>query len=337
MQELSCTGRFVSPFVRALEAYPGLPASGLARLRTLAGQDRVLLADAGSSLDGWVRLTRDENLGLRAGRVMQVGWGGPLDYAMHTAASLRQSMLVATRYARLFSDALLPKLEQKGRRATIRIDSKLPWRRVLADFTMSSWYATHLRPHQGRAHEPFAVECYFAHAQPADLSEYERSFGGSPLRFAAGFYGFEVELATIDVPLLSADVALHAAHLDHLELALSQLDTHARRNIEARVRQALGSDLRCTHASAERVARALHMSRRTLARRLDDEGTSFTQVLDAHRKELGLRYVARSAFSLNEISERLGFSQVQGFGRAFRRWTGCSPLEYRHGARKAAA
>jgi len=337
MEEMSCTGRFVSPFVRALEAYPGLPATGLTRLRTLAAQERVLLADAGSSLEGWVRLTRDEDLGLRAGRVMQVGWGGPLDYAMYTAASLRQSTLVATRYSRLFSDALLPKLEQKGRRAIIRIDSKLPWRRVLADFTMSTWYATHLGPHHDRAHRPSSLECCFAHAQPANLSEYERSFGGNALRFDAGFYGFEVELSALDAPLLSADAALHAAHLDHLELALSQLDASACRNIEARVKQALGSDLRCTHASAERVARALHMSRRTLARRLDDEGTSFTQVLDAHRRDLGLRYVARSAFTLNEISERLGFSQVQGFGRAFRRWTGHSPLEYRHNVRSAAA
>jgi AraC-like DNA-binding protein len=337
MEEMSCTGRLVSPFVRALEGYSGLPATGLARMRTLAAQERVPLIDAGRSLDGWVRLTHDENLGLRAGRLMQVGWAGPLDYAMHSAASLRQSMLVATRYARLFSDALSPKLEQKGRRAIIRIDSKLPWRRVLADFTISTWYAAHLRPHQDGVQRPFALTCCFAHAQPADSLEYERSFGGNTLRFDAGFYGFELDLAVLDLPLLSADAALHSTHLEQLELALSQLDARASRNIEARVRQALGSDLRCSFASAERVARALHMSRRTLARRLDDEGTSFTQVLDAHRKELGLRYVARSAFSLSEISERLGFSQVQGFGRAFRRWTGCSPHEYRQSTRRAAA
>lgn len=335
-EQMSCTGRFVSPFVRALEAYPGLPVSGLARLRSLAAQDRVLLADAGRSLEGWVRLAGDPSLGLRAGRAMQLGWGGPLDYAMHSAASLRQSMLIAIRYARLFSDALLPKLEIKGRRAIIRIDSKLPWRPVIADFTMSTWYATHLRPHQEQALEPFALECYFAHGRPAELAEYERSFGPSTLRFDAGFYGFELELSAIDVPLLSADGALHAAHLEHLEAAHAQLDAQATRNIQARVRQALGSDLRCSQASAERVARALHMSRRTLARRLDDEGTSFTHVLDAHRKELGTRYVGRTALSLNEISERLGFSQVQGFGRAFRRWTGCSPLEYRLNVRRAA-
>jgi AraC-like DNA-binding protein len=104
-----------------------------------------------------------------------------------------------------------------------------------------------------------------------------------------------------------------------------------------RVRQALGSDLRCSFASADRVARALHMSRRTLARRLDEEGTTFSEVLDTHRRELGVRYVARTSLPLGEISERLGFSQVQGFGRAFRRWTDRSPLEYRNAARKAAA
>jgi AraC-like DNA-binding protein len=341
MESLTCSGRFVSPFVRALASYPGLPAAGLARLRVLAAQERVPLTDAGQSLESWVRHCRDENLGLRAGRAMQLGLGGPLDYAMSSAASLRQSMQVAMRYCRLYSDALLPKLEQEGERAIIRLDSKLPWQRVVADFTLSTWYATHLKPHREHARDPLgrrlALECCFAHGKPADVSEYERAFDGSTLRFDAGFYGFVLDAAAIDAPLLSADVALHAAHIEHLEVLHAQLDAAAPRNIEARVRQALGSDLRCSFASADRVARALHMSRRTLARRLDGEGTTFSEVLDTHRRELGVRYVARTSLPLGEISERLGFSQVQGFGRAFRRWTGRSPLEYRNAARKAAA
>lgn len=341
MEQPTCTGRFVSPFVRALASYPGLPASGLARLRVLAAQDRVPLADAGRALEGWVRHCRDENLGLRAGRAMQLGLGGPLDYALCSAASLRQSMQVAMRYARLYSDALSPKLELPGERAVIRLDSTIAWRRVVADFTVSTWYATHLKPHlnanEERAPRRLALECCFAHPKPADISEYDRAFEGNTLRFDAGFYGFTLDASAIDAPLLSADVALHATHIEHLELLYAQLDATAPRNIEARVRQALGSDLRCSFASADRVARALHMSRRTLARRLDEEGTTFSEVLDTHRRELGVRYVARSSLTLAEISERLGFSQVQGFGRAFRRWTGRSPLEYRNAARKAAA
>lgn len=345
MEPLTCTGRFVSPFVRALASYRGLPASGLARLRVLAAQDRVPLADAGRSLEGWVRHCRDESLGLRVGRTMQLGLGGPLDYAMCSAASVRQSMQVAMRYSRLYSDALLPKLELAGERAIIRLDSKIPWRRVVADFTVSTWYATHLKPrlelhlNSSKEHAPcrLALECCFAHPKPADISEYERAFEGSTLRFDAGFYGFVLDAAVIDAPLLTADVALHATHVEHLELLYARLDASTPRNIEARVRQALGSDLRCSFASADRVARALHMSRRTLARRLDEEGTTFSEVLDSHRRELGVRYVARSALTLAEISERLGFSQVQGFGRAFRRWTGRSPLEYRNAARKSAA
>jgi AraC-like DNA-binding protein len=341
MEALTCTGRFVSPFVRALASYPGLPASGLARLRALAAQERVPLVDAGRSLEGWVRHCRDENLGLRAGRAMQLGWGGPLDFAMCSAASMRQGMQVAMRYARLYSDALLPKLELVDERAIIRLDSKIAWQRAGADFTVSTWYATHLEPHlkpqREHAQRPLALECCFAHPKPVDISEYERAFDGNTLRFDAGFYGFVLDAAAVDTPLLSADVALHASHVEHLEVLYARLDATTPRNIEARVRQALGEDLRCSFASADRVARALHMSRRTLARRLDDEGTTFSEVLDSHRRELGMRYVARSSLTLYEISERLGFSQVQGFGRAFRRWTGRPPLEYRNAARKTAA
>lgn len=337
MEPLSCSGRFVGAFVRTLEARAGLPAAGLARLRALAARDRVPIADAGHALDAWGRLARDENLGLRAGRAMQIGWGGPVDYAMCSAASLRQSIQVAIRYARLFSDALTPALDVRGERAFLRIDSKLAWRRVVADFTLSTWYVTHLKPHEDQGGKRIAFECCFAHARPADLSEYVRAFGDQPLSFGAGFYGFVFDAKLLDRPLLSADVAMHAAHVEQLELLQAQLDARAPRDIAARVRQALGADLRDNFASAERVARALHMSRRTLARRLDEEGTSFSAVLDGHRRELGVRYVARSELALSEISDRLGFSQVQGFGRAFRRWTGRSPLEYRNAARQTAA
>ena len=82
-----------------------------------------------------------------------------------------------------------------------------------------------------------------------------------------------------------------------------------------------------------RAAQLLQMSTRTLGRRLEQEGTTFSALLDDLRKRLALRYVATRDLGLSEIAFLLGFSQSGAFHRAFKRWTGHTPLEYRRGLR----
>ena len=81
------------------------------------------------------------------------------------------------------------------------------------------------------------------------------------------------------------------------------------------------------------VASALHLSERTLARKLEHEGTSFKNLLEDLRRRLALRYVGDSDLAFSEIAFLLGFSQVAAFHRAFKRWTDQTPLEYRTGRR----
>src|SRR5262249_45022223 len=82
-------------------------------------------------------------------------------------------------------------------------------------------------------------------------------------------------------------------------------------------------------ATVPRVARALRMSRRTMSRRLEQEGTSFAEELDNARRELAIAYVHEAETPLKEVAFRLGFSHAESFHRAFKRWTGETPLAYR--------
>jgi AraC-like DNA-binding protein len=77
------------------------------------------------------------------------------------------------------------------------------------------------------------------------------------------------------------------------------------------------------------VAKKLALSTRTLARRLEDEGESFGSLLDDTRRRLALRHLDQNELSVEEIAFVLGFSQAPVFHRAFRRWTGKTPLEFR--------
>ncbi len=96
------------------------------------------------------------------------------------------------------------------------------------------------------------------------------------------------------------------------------------------VRQALLSLLPQGKATLDHVADFLHTSKRTLHRKLEGRDTSFRDQVEGFRKELADRYMQQDDLSLGEISFLLGFSSSSNFTRAFKRWTGVAPQEYRN-------
>lgn len=89
-------------------------------------------------------------------------------------------------------------------------------------------------------------------------------------------------------------------------------------------------------ASVRNVAKALNTSGRTLQRRLQHEGTSLQQLISAVRCELAMEMLRSPGQSSNEISDQLGFSAPSAFHRAFKRWTGMTPGQYRRAEWRAA-
>jgi AraC-like DNA-binding protein len=147
------------------------------------------------------------------------------------------------------------------------------------------------------------------------------------LHFGSPFNGFSFKREYLDRPLPTAAPLLHAVHCEFLE-SLGFGPSKVRTTSE-RVRNLIAGELRRGRPSATRVARALGMSRRTLVRRLEREQTTYQSELDALRRELAFRFVPKPELSSHEVANLLGFTHVQGFHRAFKRWTGMTPLQYR--------
>jgi AraC-like DNA-binding protein len=164
------------------------------------------------------------------------------------------------------------------------------------------------------------------------VEEYERTFSGRRVVFDAAFNGFTFEKDFLSAPMKTADAKLHHVLRAHAELVLSELPRTE--SLTQRVRDQVAQQLTRGGPSAEEVARELHMSRRTLSRKLLAEGTNFTDLLDDMRRRSALRYVADRELGLSEIAFLLGFSQTGAFHRAFKRWTGQTPLEYRRARSK---
>jgi AraC-like DNA-binding protein len=107
--------------------------------------------------------------------------------------------------------------------------------------------------------------------------------------------------------------------------------------VATRCQASLLEQLSSGELSEEQMAQRLHMSRRTLQRKLAEAQTTYQKLLEDTRRDLALRYLEDPRHSITDITFLLGFSQQSAFTRAFRRWTGMSPTDYRaaHASRPA--
>lgn len=107
-------------------------------------------------------------------------------------------------------------------------------------------------------------------------------------------------------------------------------------NFVERVRITIQENLTGRRPTIEDIADALHISPRTLQRRLQDEGFSFQRVLEEARRQLARHYLNNSALELNEAAYLLGYEDGNSFVRAFRTWEGIPPARWREQQRAQA-
>jgi AraC-like DNA-binding protein len=324
------SARLVLPFVRLLQGYPAFPRELLAKLEAVDPDQRLPVTTVHELLRGAIELTGDPDLGLKAAREIKIGDYGALEYAARSAESWGEACNVVGRYMRLVNDTLRFSLRYDGTHALIQLDSSVALPRAAADFQSGAFHisASHCWP-KGVIPK---FEVWFTHPRPEDTREYERTFVGGVVSFDAPFNGFVMAKRYLDLRAESADPMLHAVIRRHAEALMAELPRA--QNSTEQVRDAIAKQLQGGTPSIENIARQLCVGQRTLGRRLEQEGTTFQELLDDLRRRLALGYVGASDLALSEIAFLLGYSQATTFHRAFKRWTSRTPLEYRRANRR---
>jgi len=144
-----------------------------------------------------------------------------------------------------------------------------------------------------------------------------------PLEFGAETTRVEIAVEAWAMPSLRASPSVYAVLESVAESMLGEIA------FSERVRLVATQSLRGGDARIEAVARTLGLTPRTLQRRLQEEGLCYQDLLDAARGAFAQQQLADAARSIEELAESLGYANAGSFSRAFRRWYGCSPAEYR--------
>ncbi|MCQ4271939.1 MULTISPECIES: AraC family transcriptional regulator [Pseudomonas] len=298
------------------------------------GMDYAALGDAEARFpqDGMTRLwhravelSGNPAIGLNMARVVRPASLHVVGYALMSSRTLREGLTRLVRYQRIIAEGadLNLRMLPEGGALTLAIHGdRLPPARQSAEASLACTLAF-CRWISGTPLKPLQV--WLQGPPPADPEPYRQVFQ-APLQFDAEHYGLLFELADLEAPLPSANESL--AQL-HDRFAGEYLARFSGSRVAHQARQVLCRLLPQGEPRRDTVAQALHLSERTLQRRLQDERTSFQQLLDDTRRELAEQYLAQPNLTLLEIAYLLGFADPSNFFRAFRRWFGSTPGEYR--------
>ncbi|MEM7436976.1 MAG: AraC family transcriptional regulator ligand-binding domain-containing protein [Myxococcota bacterium] len=303
---------------------------------TRLGWEQLLEDDRFISFEQFARLARRGReltgegwLGLDVGRSMQVSSHGPVAYAMIASRDVGQALDLAARYASLRMEVAELRIERKAERVELHLEDRVGWG-DLAEYVSSTILGsvTLLLETVSGGNLPDA-RMFLAHTRPAWENEYASRLRGISLTFDAGRYVLDLPASFLATPCITADPAAYEQALRLCERAAAQRSAG-----DDFVQRVLDSLLECEgeYPSLSETASALHVSDRTLIRKLKAQGTSYQNLLDDVRQELTVWYLKHTDLSIESIAVRVGYRDPSNFSRTCKRWFGTTPSAIRDGA-----
>ncbi len=269
-----------------------------------------------------VQLTREPALAVHLGLRMRVSSHGFLGFAAMTASTVREALELAVRFSAIRTSALGLALVVEGDTASLVIEERVPLAGlrefvVLALLVGIRQLGTELTGHVPEGY----AECAFP-APPWIAGE-----AMAQLRFDRPVHRLVFAAELLDHKLRNADTVATRLAIEQCERELASTSDG---ELAARIRAALEAD---AATALPEVARALRLSTRTLKRRLAEQHTSFSKLRDDLRRQRALLLVDNRALSIGEVAARLGYTELPNFTRAFKKWTGTTPIAYRERTR----
>jgi AraC-like DNA-binding protein len=285
-------------------------------------------------LEEAARATGDDCFGLHFGERFNPKNIGPLVYVVLNSPTIAAADEHVARYLKLYNQAAKASFAVEGQYAYLRYvlaDLGIEAPRQQNEYGMVVRLNT-IRMMVGSQWTPLEVQ--FAHKAPGQISEHQRIFS-APVSFGYSSNNFVIEREFLERQVPAADSRLYRIMKRYLERTLEEMPPQD--DTLTSLRRAVAESLREGEPSLSRVAKKLATSPRTLQRQLKEYGTKFKNLVNDTRRQFALIYLKDRKNSLTEIAFLLGYSEASAFNRAFKRWTGLTPLVYRHQAASSSA
>ena len=241
--------------------------------------------------------------------------------------TLRQAIEAFARYRKLLSDAPPPSLSEDGEVAVLTCHfvagGSERCQRLRAEFGVTSITRTAVLV-LGVPAPPRLDE--LSHARPAYAAEVERVLG-CPVSYDSDAIRLHFPRWWLDAQRLHANPDLQRLLETQAERNLAELD--APHSLAAKLRALLLEDESRLQSGMADLARVLGVSPRSLRRKLHEEGHTFAEVVEHAMAEVARRLLEDPTVTIQSVADRLGFSEASAFHRAFKRWTGLTPTQFR--------
>ena len=275
---------------------------------------------------------QDPALGLHMGEQTSPGNLGLLGHLLMSAPTLGDSIKQWMHYHRLVNDAEPSRLLVQGEQASFVYQfprSTTNCNRIRAEFGLVQLLKLAELMMGG---DLPVQEVQFEHEEPDYAQEYQRIFH-APVRFQCSQTVILFPAALLRQALPSANSGVFQLLKDEADRLLVNLDDSA--SLADKVEHFLYAALQQGKPTIVQAAEHFNLNERTFRRKLEGQDTSFSELLGQVQLREAKRLLANPAIPIDTIAERLSFSEASAFHRAFKRWTGLTPSEFRDQASQA--
>lgn len=332
---------FIQSLAEALQQLGHDPAALLERY----GLTPARLAEAGARLSiprymhlghAAIALAHEPALGLHMGRLSRLGQAGLAGVAAAQAPTLGEAAHTLVRFEPLYAANYRGQTHyhEDSQGAWLRFYSISPYNdynRFVVDSVLSGWLAQ-LSGLVGVTVQAERLEIEFE--APAYADQYQ-PLCSNPVQFAASTNQLRLGRASLALrnPAHCPSTWHHLLQLCEQELA----ERTRMRGLAERIAHLLGPLLNGgREPGLQEVAAQLQLPAWTLRRKLAEEGTQFRAILNDTRRDLAMTYIRDTELAFGEIAYLLGFASAEAFQRAFKRWSGVTPGDFRRSQRRGA-
>jgi AraC-like DNA-binding protein len=275
------------------------------------------------------KMSRTPALGLRVGETAPIGALHVVGHILTSCATMREAVELFLRYSALVFEGGGFRLIEHGEEGRFIYEHPFAGSRLerfAAEVSLTVLLRMGLQL-SGSDKRP--TEVRFRHAAPDYLAEYERVFH-CPVTFAAATNEIVFNRRVLDQPQLHRDELLCELLRERADQLLA--DAHTTERLAERIVDGLKLQLQLGGSDPAQVAQRLGMTLRSLQRRLQASSLSLSRLVDEARREVACASLRRRDVAIKDIAHRLGFSEPSAFHRAFKRWMGMTPAQFRERA-----